>query len=317
MTGAPLLDLVLCLVLVGTGAATVLVRDALDSAILFGTFSLVMAVAWIRLGAPDLALVEAMLELIVILFIGALGLLRAIHGPERLDHEGTRGTRRGVALIALPLLAVFVAAAAASEVAGGPAALSPLVRSEVHASGVENPVTAVLLNFRAFDTLLEVAVLLLAVTGAMFLQPHARVEPETDLVDVSEHGMPALAWFAARVAPVGVLFAFFLWHAGSSKAGGAFQAGALLAGIAGVLLMARLMPQPDTSLWWVRALPAAGLTVFALVGTAMLAIGNRFLEYPPGLAHGLIIGVEAVLSISIGACLTGLVADISARARAR
>ena len=37
------------------------------------------------------------------------------------------------------------------------------------ASGVSNPVTAVLLNFRAYDTLLELAVLLTAVLGIFAL----------------------------------------------------------------------------------------------------------------------------------------------------
>lgn len=317
MTDVPFYDSLLCLVLVGTGAGAVLVRSPLDSAILFGTFSLLMAVVWLRLGAPDLALVEAMLELVMILFVGTLGLLRALASRERPPREAMRTTRIATALIALPLLALLLIVVTLSGVGGGTPGLAPLVRSEIHASGVENAVTAVLLNFRSLDTLLEVSVLLLAVVGTLFLQRHARIQPDTELVDVSEHGMPALAWFAARVAPLGVLFTVYLWHAGASKAGGAFQAGALLAGTIGVLLMARLLPQPDISVWWVRALPAVGVVAFAITGMAMLALGNMFLEYPPALAHSLILGIEAVLTIAIGACLAGLVAEISARARAR
>jgi hypothetical protein len=40
------------------------------------------------------------------------------------------------------------------------------VESKLHQSGVKNPVTAVLLNFRDYDTLLELTVLLLALLGA-------------------------------------------------------------------------------------------------------------------------------------------------------
>ena len=39
--------------------------------------------------------------------------------------------------------------------------MQQLVASNMAASGVENPVTAVLLNFRGYDTLLEIGVLLL------------------------------------------------------------------------------------------------------------------------------------------------------------
>ncbi len=39
------------------------------------------------------------------------------------------------------------------------------------ASGVEHPVTAVLLNFRGYDTLLEIAVLLLALLVMLAVSP--------------------------------------------------------------------------------------------------------------------------------------------------
>ncbi|HBH35695.1 MAG TPA: hypothetical protein DDW45_04780, partial [Gammaproteobacteria bacterium] len=43
--------------------------------------------------------------------------------------------------------------------------LSEQVRVNMEMSGVQNPVTAVLLNFRGYDTLLEMAVLLAALLG--------------------------------------------------------------------------------------------------------------------------------------------------------
>ena len=49
---------------------------------------------------------------------------------------------------------------------GSPAAtLAPLVAGTLAQSGVTHPVTAVLLNFRGYDTLLEIAVLLIALIG--------------------------------------------------------------------------------------------------------------------------------------------------------
>ncbi|MGD9289220.1 MAG: hypothetical protein PVG74_16510, partial [Desulfobacterales bacterium] len=46
-----------------------------------------------------------------------------------------------------------------------------LVSSNMPISGVENPVTAVLLNFRGYDTLLEIGVLLLAAVGVLSVAP--------------------------------------------------------------------------------------------------------------------------------------------------
>ena len=46
-----------------------------------------------------------------------------------------------------------------------PTGLEEQVATHLDTSGVGNPVTAVLLNFRGYDTLLEMAVLLVALLG--------------------------------------------------------------------------------------------------------------------------------------------------------
>ena len=59
--------------------------------------------------------------------------------------------------------------------------LSERVNANMATSGVRNPVTAVLLNFRAYDTLLELGVLLVALLGVWSLgsaAAHRRVAPE-------------------------------------------------------------------------------------------------------------------------------------------
>ncbi|MFN2337821.1 MAG: hypothetical protein ABR544_02485, partial [Gammaproteobacteria bacterium] len=50
-----------------------------------------------------------------------------------------------------------------SDLQGERISLPELVQEHLGTSGVSHPVTAVLLNFRAHDTLLEIGVLLLAV----------------------------------------------------------------------------------------------------------------------------------------------------------
>ncbi len=57
--------------------------------------------------------------------------------------------------------------------------LEALVAEHLDASGTRNPVTAVLLNFRGYDTLLELGVLLLALLGVWSLgaAPKHRASP--------------------------------------------------------------------------------------------------------------------------------------------
>jgi len=54
-----LLNVILLLLLVATALTASLLRDLLGAVIAFSSYSLVMAVIWQRLQAPDLALTEA------------------------------------------------------------------------------------------------------------------------------------------------------------------------------------------------------------------------------------------------------------------
>lgn len=176
--------------------------------------------------------------------------------------------------------------------------LKGLVEANLHASGVRNPVTAVLLNFRAYDTLLEMAVLLLALIGVWSLgaTPMRRgADPE-----------PVLSALVHGLAPMMILVAGYLLWAGAHAPGGAFQAGAVLAA-SGVLLLltgkrltTRLMGRP------LRIVLLAGLGAFITVGVIVIPAGGMFLQYPSDLAAGLILFIEAAATLSIGAILTAL-----------
>jgi multisubunit Na+/H+ antiporter MnhB subunit len=176
-----------------------------------------------------------------------------------------------------------------------------LILAAMPASGVENPVTAVLLNFRAFDTLLEIGVLLLAVLGVWSLAvlPAAAPSPPAN---------PILSSLTRALLPLMVLIAAYLVWAGAKEPGGAFQGGAIL-GAAGVLLLltgCRLAEICPPRL--LRLLLALGLTIFLLTGLWPLLASGLFLAYPPGKAGGLILLIEISAAISIGLALTALMA---------
>lgn len=70
-----------------------------------------------------------------------------------------------VAVTLAALAFVGLAGAAMLELAAPPVRLAAQVAANMDNSGVAHPVTAVLLNFRGYDTLLEIAVLLIALVG--------------------------------------------------------------------------------------------------------------------------------------------------------
>lgn len=170
------------------------------------------------------------------------------------------------------------------------------VRERLGESGVSNPVTAVLLNFRAYDTLLEIAVLMTALAATWALGPRASNEPPwADPVLVA-----AVRW----LGPVMVLVAGYLLWRGSFAPGGAFQAGSIL-GALGLLWLVSGQVRPDDGAR-TRVAIALGLILFLGVGVAMLLLGDGFLTYRADLAKDLILLIEAGATISIGAILAAL-----------
>lgn len=112
------------------------------------------------------------------------------------------------------------------------------VAAKLEASGVRHPVTAVLLNFRGYDTLLEIAVLLLALLGVLAASDSER---STGL-RLSAAPLPLLQAMVRVLAPLMVLMAGYLLWAGAHRPGGAFQAGAVLAAAVVLLYLAGLIP---------------------------------------------------------------------------
>ncbi len=53
------LDILLLIFLVSTAAAVIMLKDLLAAAVVFSAYSLMMAILWTELRAPDLALTEA------------------------------------------------------------------------------------------------------------------------------------------------------------------------------------------------------------------------------------------------------------------
>jgi multisubunit Na+/H+ antiporter MnhB subunit len=207
-------------------------------------------------------------------------------------------------LLAVPALALGLALAwGVASMPQPEGTLPTLVEENLPGIGVSNPVTAVLLDYRSYDTFLEVGVVLLAVVGVWSLGLRPR-RARTD--DGSHPGeTQLLAPLARLLAPVMVLVGAYLLYAGTSAPGGAFQAGAVLGSLGILLLLAGLVRPPLGRGRLLRVGLALGFGVFLAVACGTLALG-RLLEYPPGWAYALILLVEAVLTVSIALTLVAL-----------
>ncbi len=173
--------------------------------------------------------------------------------------------------------------------------LGEQVRQHLQVSGVESPVTAVLLNFRGYDTLLEIAVLALATVAIWSVATMPR----------RRRGLagPVLVFFVQVLVPFMVLLAGYLLWSGSHAEGGAFQAGVVLAAAALLVILAGAPLPAGAGGWPLRVGLMLGLLVFLGVGVLVTTTGRNFLELPPAWAGGLILMIEAAAAISIGASL--------------
>lgn len=214
--------------------------------------------------------------------------------PGKRDLKG--GGPQRLALLACIALAGFLVTAG-MDVAEPPEAGLPPVDENLDAAQVDQPVTAVLLNFRGYDTWLEVGVLVVVVLGLLALHRTLGLDYPRE-----ERSDPVLDIVTRLLVPFMVLIGGFLLWAGTRIPGGAFQAGALL-GSAGVLLrVAGVGP------WFGRLMTGLPLRMMALFGFALFLVvaagtvlaGRQFLEYPPDLAGPLIFVLEAAITISIG-----------------
>ncbi len=176
--------------------------------------------------------------------------------------------------------------------------LSDFVTENIETSGVSNPVTAVLLNFRGYDTLLEMGVLLLALLGVWSL---SRVPEQSE----ASPG-PVLDMLSRLLVPLLILVAGYLLWVGARAPGGAFQAGAVLGAAGVLLLLVGWRPDARLSGLPLRITLVMGLGTFVTVGMVLILVGRRLLEYPPPFAAALMLLIEAAATLSIGITLAAL-----------
>ncbi len=290
-----LFDLVLALLLLGLAWAAISSPSLKRGVVLFIAFGLLLALVWARLLAPDLALAEAAIGAGM---TGALLLTALRDEPPLKDRTRTliiRPLTGWVCLLAVLLTGVVGWALLQALARGDSIRLAGKVSAHLAESGVSNPVTAVLLNFRAYDTLLELAVLLAAVLGILALNP---ARPGYRAAG------PLFAGLIRWLVPLLMVTAGYLLWVGAHAPGGAFQAGATLAAAAVLLRLGGHagagLPGPRGQRW----ILAGGLGVFLTVGLLMTMRGAAFLEYPAAWAGSLILAIEIAATLAIATTLT-------------
>lgn len=308
MTGF-LFDMALCSALILLGWRVLHSSDHFQAVVLFITFGLILALAWVRLEAPDIAIAEAAVgaSLAGVMLLDALRVMKSA-GKEQ-EQES-----RWINVARLPSFHLFFSFAAVAvlsvvlisavmEFSGRQGGLTDLVHAELEGAGTKHPVTAVLLNFRGYDTWIELGVLLLAVLGVLSIRQcsdlHSLAPPPAGTI-VFEN-------LVRGIMPLVLLVSGYLLWRGSFAPGGAFQAGVVL-GAGGILLwMAgyRSLIMLHDAAW--RMLLILGFLAFLTLGSYSLLHTGVFLAYNRQYAGLQIFLLESGATLSIGTTMAGLV----------
>jgi len=309
MPGLPLpdprwADVPLALASLGLALWLTLTRRDRAAVIGFTGYGLLVGLVWVRLGSVDVALTEAalgggLMGLLLLIAVRRLGDGTALSPPPAL-----------LTRLLVGLLCLAVTLGLAAVVLGLPSPAPSLVEAVAqHQALTElgNPVAAVLIAFRAVDTLLESVVLALAVIvlwsfgadRAWGLRPRA--------LDIGPPSS-ALLLLGRLLPPVGLIVGVHLFWTGADHPGGPFQGGAVLAAMAALVWLTRLGEPPPVDDWLTRLGIVVGPLLFLVIGLSGVVVADAFLGYPEAFTKPLILLIETAKTLSIAVALALLVA---------
>ena len=162
-------------------------RDLLSAVIALGAAGFALSVIDLLVGAPDLAITQVVVEIIALVLLVRLVVTRkdtSVPTPRDNLRTAVVLLAAGVLLVvvfvavggtgakgAMPAFGRSVLAGPAVENAPAPVAVDYLARGWKE-TGAANTVTAVLLDYRAYDTLGEATVIFVSILGAYAMLRH-------------------------------------------------------------------------------------------------------------------------------------------------
>jgi len=301
------LNLGLAALIFGLAVWAIVAREAFAAVVGFIAYGLLLTLVWVQLHGVDVALTEAAIGggLTGALLIGAAARLRGTEAAGRAERSAGRVQLLAAGLSAVVTLVLAICVLALPDPAP---TLAPDVAAHIADTGVGNPITAVLLAFRAMDTLLEAIVLLFALIGVWSLAPDRFWGGRPGLAQRADpNGM--LAYVARVLPPLGIVVGTYIFWVGADHPGGKFQGATILAAMWLLVMMAGLTDAPAISRTWLRVGLVAGALVFVAIGLVGAVWAGAFLAYPVGLAKPLIVAIELALlpslALILGLLLTG------------
>ena len=199
---------------------------------------------------------------------------------------------------------------------------------------VPNVVTAVLADYRGFDTMFETVVIFtagLAIIGVLSIfrtkEQEDTLPEEAELVCVDE-GDLVVTTTCRLLVPVIQLFALYVLAHGHHSPGGGFQSGVMLGASFILMAIAYGLPAALLRLSEKRAitLAAVGILIYGGIGLLALLLGGNFLDYGVlskilpatdetwARSHAML-GVETGVAFTVTAIMFAIYANLASRGK--
>ena len=245
-------------------------RQRLLALVLMGATGLVVCLAFVAFSAPDLALTQLLVEVATVMLLTLA--LRGLPAQSPALHRAKDRFRAWRdALLALAV-GLGMAALVWQVLALPTVSISDdFLATALPQGGGTNAVNVIIVDFRGFDTLGEITVLVIAALIIHALLAPVAAAPALSGQDSVRHPL-MLQWAARWVLPFAVLLSVHLFLRGHNLPGGGFIAGLVLALALMLQSVARGRSRADPRAWlgW-------GLLIATGTGLASWAFGAPFL----------------------------------------
>ncbi|MEA3406377.1 MAG: monovalent cation/H+ antiporter subunit A [Pseudomonadota bacterium] len=282
-------------------------RQRLISLVVIGVVGLVIALAFIKFSAPDLALTQISVEVVTIILL----LLALYFLPQKSPKETNKNRLWRDAILAIASgvgITLFTMMVLSRD-------YDPIshyfLSNSVPGGGGTNVVNVILVDFRGFDTLGEIVVLALAGLGIYaMLQGLTLPAPNNDIKgrswSLDAHPM-ILQTFTRLMMPLMILVAVYIFLRGHNLPGGGFIAG-LIASVALIVMYL------SNGIEWTQQrlridmhlVIGFGLLIATATGLVAMAMGYPFLTSAFSHIHWPVIGefeIASAIAFDLGVFL--------------
>ncbi|OGW77375.1 MAG: hypothetical protein A3C51_02050 [Omnitrophica bacterium RIFCSPHIGHO2_02_FULL_46_20] len=141
------------------------VKDLVSSVVAVGAVGIGLCMAFLVLKAPDLAIMQLVVEILSLIILIRATIRRDL--PFSISGRWVFNTLATVSFIVVFLTLAYFALRSLPAFGNAAMKVSRFYIEDIMKTGSENVVSAIIVNFRAYDTLGEIAILFTAIVGVL------------------------------------------------------------------------------------------------------------------------------------------------------